>query len=51
MSAETDEGLRIDALDAGASSFLTKPLDVARLFRTLESLLRAHEDSRGGKAF
>ncbi len=40
MSGAASEGLRLDALSAGAASFLPKPLDLGILLRTLEELLR-----------
>ena len=46
MSAEATEGLRSDAMEAGAVTFLTKPLDVTRLFRTFEGLLRERHSDR-----
>jgi DNA-binding response OmpR family regulator len=42
MSGAATEGLRLLAMDAGAASFLEKPLDIQVLLRTLEDLLRAH---------
>jgi DNA-binding response OmpR family regulator len=50
MSAEATRGLRVDAMDAGAVSFLTKPIDVERLLGMVDGLLRErHGDRRGGR--
>lgn len=41
MSGAATEGLRHDALEAGAASFLAKPLDLRVLMETLTSLVRS----------
>jgi len=43
MSGAANEGLRLDALSAGAATFLPKPLDLRVLLRTLEELVRVSD--------
>ena len=42
MSGAMTEDLASHALDAGAASFLPKPLDIRVLLRTLDDLVRSH---------
>ena len=51
MSGAATEDLASDALNAGAASFLEKPLDIRVVMRTLDDLVRAHYGFRrpGGR--
>lgn len=42
LSARTDEHEKVDALDAGADDYLTKPFGVAELAARVRALLRRH---------
>lgn len=42
LSARSEEGSKVDALDAGADDYLTKPFGVAELLARTRALLRRH---------
>lgn len=43
LSARTEENSKVDALDAGADDYLTKPFGVAELLARTRALLRRHQ--------
>ena len=43
LSARTEESSKVDALDAGADDYLTKPFGVAELLARTRALLRRHQ--------
>lgn len=43
LSARSEEGSKVDALDAGADDYLTKPFGVAELLARTRALLRRHQ--------
>lgn len=46
LSARSEEGSKVDALDAGADDYLTKPFGVAELLARTRALLRRHAGSQ-----
>ena len=43
LSARSDEGSKVDALDAGADDYLTKPFGIAELLARVRALLRRRQ--------
>lgn len=50
LSARTEEASKVDALDAGADDYLSKPFGVAELLARTRALLRRHQGSQQAQA-